>query len=273
MRWVTGSLSSKALRTGVYNLTLVQTTAEGQEATLPEPVTVTVGAEQAPAGSVAAGDAARRWVGGGARCAGGAKEGTAIPGATVAVFDGLNKLGEAIADALGTWKLELQGLAPGAYSLTLRQTTAEGQEIEQPEPVVVTVGGVTQPEVALPEGGLAAAAGEPVVLEGVAVPGATVAVFDGINKLGEVIADALGKWRLELRGLAPGAYDLTLVQTTAEGVETTLPEPVAVTVSESAPATAPEVVAPEVTLPEGGLAVAAVSRQWSWKERQFRARR
>ena len=74
-----------------------------------------------------------------------------------------------------------------------------------------------------------------------------MAVFDGAKLLGEVIADALGKWKLELQGLAPGVYSLTLKETTPEGVEMTLREPVTVTVGG---AQAPEAVGPETPAPE-----------------------
>ena len=50
-----------------------------------------------------------------------------------------------LADALGKWKLEGEGLAPGAYNLTLVQTTPEGQETALPGPVTVTVGGDKRP--------------------------------------------------------------------------------------------------------------------------------
>ena len=163
------------------------------------------------------------------------------------MFDGTRKLGEAIADALGKWKLELPGLAPGAYSLTLKQTSPEGEGN-----YAAGAGGRDRWRRADPRGGVAGRrpdgdGGRAGDDQRCCRSGTRVAIYAGLQKLGEAVANALGQWTLELPALAPGVYDLTLRQTTPDGQETTASQPAIVL--EVVPK--PEGEQPAVTQPEG----------------------
>ena len=77
------------------------------------------------------------------------------------------------------------------------------------------------------------------VIAGRAAPGSLVQVFDGSEKLGEVVADQRGEWVLiPARPLAGGGRRLTLRSATREGLTVASAETVAVTVPSAAPAAA-----------------------------------
>jgi hypothetical protein len=228
-----------------------QTTPEGEETTLPEPVPVTVveagklaispprAGEVQPAGEPVT------------------LEGVGAPGATVTVTDAAGvELGKAVVDALGRWALTLPALEEGVYDLGVKQTTPDGEEMELAAPVALVVSEIARLSITSPEVGETQPAGEPLALEGAGAPGATVAVTDAAGRvLAKAIVDAAGKWRLALPALGVGRHLLDVTQTTPEGEETTLAERVALAVSAAGAALARAAEAaegPAITSPAVG---------------------
>ena len=198
-------------------------------------------------------------------------EGTAAPGAKVQIFEGATQLGETTADAEGRWRFELpEALAEGAHTLHFVVVDEAGREIAASEPVAFTIIPAATPVptpaiVSLP-GGASIAAGEPLLLEGIAAPEATIQLYDGETLLGETTADAAGRWRFQVPApLAAGEHALRTVVLDAEGKEVAVSEPVALTVRPVAtPLPTPKptpvptpVVAPAITSLPGGASIAA----------------
>ena len=131
---------------------------------------------------------------------------------------------------------------------------AAGQEAAASEPVALTIRPVATPVpppaiTSLPSGA-SIGAGEPLLLEGTAAPGATVQFYDGETLLGETAADAAGKWRFELpEPLAAGEHSLRTVVLDAAGQEAAASEPLTFSVAKAA---AP----PVILLPKGAAVIA-----------------
>ncbi len=245
------SLQLPALDPGAYRLTLKQRLPDDQEATLPEPLEVSLAGLKAPQ-LVMPVEGLRFEPGQPITL-----KGTGVPGATVAVMDAAgNVLSTAPVDAAGMWTLTLPALDAGDYTWNVTQTTAEGQEVAMARPLAFTVGESSvaatntpiapgaQPAVTRLLSGVLLPAGQPIKLEGTGAPGATIIVSDATGQpLGKAVVDALGAWTLTLPAPATGDHQWTVTQITTEGVQGALLEPLAMTVAP------PEFIPPEVTKP------------------------
>jgi nucleoid-associated protein YgaU len=175
--------------------------------------------------------------------------GTGQPGSTVELWDGDVKLGSVEVGADGTWEFRGE-LEPGQASLVARTVDAEGNVLEESEPLAVSV-----PETAATAGAAEAAPGEgstaelqpPVVddqggfsLSGTGQPGSMIEVWNGDVQVGTAEVGADGTW--ELSGeLGPVEASLVARTVDDEGNVLDESEPLAVSVPEtSVPAGAAE---------------------------------
>ncbi|MDH7487439.1 MAG: Ig-like domain-containing protein, partial [Anaerolineae bacterium] len=189
-------------------------------------------------------------------------EGTAAPGATLQLYDGEKLLGETTADAVGRWRFQVpMPLAEGEHALRTVVLDTEGKEVAVSEAVALTVRPVATPVptpkptpvptpaiVSLPAGA-SIGAGEPLLLEGTAAPGATVQLYDGEKLLGETTADAVGRWRFQVpTPLAEGEHVLRTVAVDTEGRKVAASETVTVRVAAA-------VQMPVISFPKGAAVI------------------
>ena len=154
--------------------------------------------------------------------------GRAAPGALVELYDGESRLDAARADATGAFALTPPALTPGDHLLALRADKAGAAVVSQ-QTVAVAVpdqlgkpalAAVTEPGRAtkLLSGGqssqaavsiAAVEAGEGgVFASGTAPPSAPVRLYLGATLAGSTVADADGRWRVEVSlRLPPGQYE------------------------------------------------------------------
>ena len=137
-------------------------------------------------------------------------EGSGDPGATVELWAGTVQVGSVTVGPDGAWLYEGE-LPPGEYEIVARTIDASGQVVNESEAVAVQVpagtaeageaaeiaGPELAPPEARPEGGLD--------LSGTAGAGATVEVWDGDVKLGQVTAGDDGAWSFDGE-LPPGDH-------------------------------------------------------------------
>jgi len=176
-------------------------------------------------------------------------EGTADPGATLRFFDGDKLLGETtVRPEDKKFRLLLSAaLAEGPHSVRASVIDETGEEIVASASVAFTIVppilAAIAPAITTPASGAGFGASEPLPFEGTAAPGANVRLYDGDTLLGEIAADADGKWRFELpEALAAGAHALSAVVLDIAGQEAVASEVVTLTVEE--PIIAPVVVSP-----------------------------
>jgi nucleoid-associated protein YgaU len=101
------------------------------------------------------------------------------------------------------------------------------------------------------------------VIAGRAAPGSLVQVFDGGEKLGEVVADQRGEWVLiPAQPLAGGGRRLTLRSTTGKGLTVASAETVAVTVPHAAPAAVPRAPAAHAYVVQRGNTLWQIARRF-----------
>ena len=176
-------------------------------------------------------------------------EGTADPGATLRFFDGDKLLGETTVQPEDKkFHLLLRAaLAEGPHSVRASVIDETGEEIAASAPVAFTIvppiPAAIAPAITTPASGASFGASEPLPFEGTAAPGAKVRLYDGETLLGEVAADADGKWRFKLpEALAAGAHALRSVVLDIAGQEAAASEVVTLTMEE--PIVAPALVSP-----------------------------
>ncbi len=134
------------------------------------------------------------------------------PGDRVRIFDGDALLGETVADANGLFRLRLPDLKAGAHSLAARTYDRNGTLLATSLPLAFTVLAPppkpVTPVFTAPAANAVLPANALGEVAGTAAPGAIIRIFDGDKLLGETVAGADGKWRLALPALAVGADTL-----------------------------------------------------------------
>jgi hypothetical protein len=111
---------------------------------------------------------------------------------------GSKLLGEAIAEADGTWLFSFTvPMSEGAFELHSAVLDAIGNKLASSRPLGFRVlAPVVVPQVVLPDAGEVVAG--VVLLQGTAAPGARLVIYDGDTPLGETIADDDGAWVFRL---------------------------------------------------------------------------
>jgi len=196
----------EALAAGAHALRAVVLDAAGEEVAASEMVTLTV--EEPIVAPVVVSPASGASIGAGESLA---FEGTAAPGARVRLYDGETLLGELAADADGEWRFELpQPLTEGLHDLRTVVLDAAGEEVAASELLTFSIiKAATPPIILLPDERNVVAGG---TVEGTADPDALLQIYDGDTLLGEVAADADGKWTFELPAdLSTGEHTLRAV--------------------------------------------------------------
>jgi len=142
--------------------------------------------------------------------------GTSAPGQVVTVIiDGI-ELGQATADANGSWTFEVadeDALADGDRTIEARVVDADG--LESSDAVTVTLD-ATPPAVSLDPPVIE---GDEVIVTGMGEPGAVVEVYiDGV-KVGETVIDDDGTWevRIPTNDIDPGDREVTVTATDDAG--------------------------------------------------------
>lgn len=131
--------------------------------------------------------------------------GSAEPGATVELLDGVTVLGATTATG-GLWSLTSTRLADGPHAVTARAVDAAGNLSPQSTPLVVTVD-TRAPEPPVLTSPAATASPQPV-LAGTAEPGSTVTV--SVGGADYVTSAGTGAWSVDLATAAPVAGVLAL---------------------------------------------------------------
>jgi len=187
--------------------------------------------------------------------------GRADPGATVVVTVDGREYGRAIADSQGQWVIVAsENLTPGAHELKLAERTRAGADLAADSPVVVAIAERPAAVAATPAPGTTAKSppatplavllppgGAPRVLQGPAAPagrlgletvdyddagnirfagaapsGATVRLYVDDTAIGDVAADATGRWAFAPSAkLAPGDHRLRIDQLSPAGTVVT----------------------------------------------------
>lgn len=200
--------------------------------------------------------------------------GTAAPGTRLRIYDGETLVGEVTTDTEGRWTLAVPPLKAGQHVFTARVYDANGQLVSVSEPLyvnVLTVGGALptatpgtnvptpaagQPQIVSPKPGAQLPAAAPGLLEGTALPGATVRVYDGDRLIAEVVAGPDGVWKVILPALAEGAHTLTVRPVASDGTElpptATLPITIVAGPVTAAATPAPGAAALRITSPAAG---------------------
>lgn len=184
--------------------------------------------------------------------------GTAAAGATVALFDGSEKIGETIAGADGKWTFKLPELTPGEHTLIAKVTGADGKELASPElkiaiPEVGLAGlKIVTPTIDLPTTGISLTLGNLGSISGIASPNSDVSIFDGDKQIGQVTADANGTWTFSLPDLSAGLHSLLAKVTGVDGNEVMSP---VVPIMIAAEAASKDLAAglPAINLPASGI--------------------
>ena len=150
-------------------------------------------------------------------------QGTGEVGATITVFQGVNKLGSTTVDGTGHWAYQVGSLSDGLYSYTATATDVAGNISSATSAYDITVD-TAKPVLAI--AGFATDSGKPndhltndstPQLQGTGEVGATIAVFQGVNKLGTAIVDSTGHWTYQVGSLSDGLYNYTATATDAAG--------------------------------------------------------
>lgn len=131
--------------------------------------------------------------------------GTAEKGATVTLYDGERKVGEAVANAQGNWKITTLELDDGKYSLTAKQVDVAGNESQASAPIDFTVKSGRPSTPVLSEGSDSGVKGDGITnantptFTGTAAAQATVSLVDSTGKvLGIGSADQQGNWSIRI---------------------------------------------------------------------------
>ncbi|MBF0160310.1 MAG: hypothetical protein HQL58_12390 [Magnetococcales bacterium] len=155
--------------------------------------------------------------------------GMASSSGNVTLLENGKSIGTAKADANGKWSVKIASLAAGSHSLTAQQL-ADGESSSDSDPLVISVDtSVPAAPAALKVGGNAAASqtlasGANLLIEGTGTHGATVIVFDDINRNGKPDAGEPSAntavdgqtWSADL-SLSGGSHAVKAIQTNLAG--------------------------------------------------------
>jgi hypothetical protein len=170
--------------------------------------------------------------------------GKAEAGATIDLFDGGNKLGSAVADESGAWRIAAGELREGVRHLTAVATDVAGNVSTPSAELVVTIDrgapdAPAAPALAAPSD--SGTAGDNVTnvatpeLHGTAEVGATVALFDGATQVGSAVADKNGAWTITSGTLTNDVHNLTVKATDVAGNVSEASAALALTIDTKAP--------------------------------------
>lgn len=131
--------------------------------------------------------------------------GTAEKGATVTLYNGEKKVGEAVANSLGNWKITTTELNDGPYSLTARQVDVAGNESAASAPLEFTVKSARPSTPVLSESSDSGVKDDGITNDvnptftGTAAANATVSLLDSTGKvLGIGSANGDGNWSIRV---------------------------------------------------------------------------
>ncbi|RNF31667.1 hypothetical protein NM04_05885 [Massilia aurea] len=131
--------------------------------------------------------------------------GTAEKGATVTLYNGEKKVGEAVANSLGNWKITTTELNDGPYSLTARQVDVAGNESAASAPLEFTVKSGRPSTPVLSESSDSGVKDDGITNDvnptftGTAAANATVSLLDSTGKvLGIGSANGDGNWSIRV---------------------------------------------------------------------------
>jgi hypothetical protein len=154
--------------------------------------------------------------------------GLAPAGLVVTLRQNGTAIGTVVANGSGFWIITPPPLADGTYTFTAVTTNSVGNFSDPSADYVVTITTVApQPTIVrvidnvptfigtVPQGGLTNDNELRVV--GTTMPGATVAIRDGLTLLGSAIADGAGNWAFTTPRLADGGHSLTAIATDVFG--------------------------------------------------------
>ena len=173
--------------------------------------------------------------------------GRAEAGSLVSIYDGVQLLGTAVADAQGNWSFTPAALADGEHRFTATATDAAGNIGLPSEGYVVTIktDGPLKPEIGAitdNEGPVVGELDNPAVtddrtptLSGSGEPGNTVTIIDNNVVIGEVIVGENGKWEFTPEPLEEGDHSFEVVETDANGNRSEPSEPWPVVIDTTAP--------------------------------------
>jgi|GEM_PF-6756362 len=173
--------------------------------------------------------------------------GHAESGATVRLYDGAVQIGSAVADASGAWQITpAQALVDGPHTLTATATDAAGN-VSAASPALQLIIDTSVPDkptdlnlVDSSDSGASNSDNITAVtapaITGKAGAGASVTVFDGAVKLGTVVADNQGVWKIDLSGLDDGVHHLTAKTSTLTGLVSDASDELVLTIDTKPPA-------------------------------------
>jgi Big-like domain-containing protein len=153
-------------------------------------------------------------------------KGTAEANSTVTVFDGTTKLGTVAADSTGAWSFTTTALATGSHSFTATATDAAGNTGVKSSATTVTIAGTSGAPGAPTIASFSTDSGvvgdhitddSTLTLQGTAVAGSTVNVFDGTTLVGTTTANSSGAWTATTSMLADGSHSLTATDSNSGG--------------------------------------------------------
>ena len=168
--------------------------------------------------------------------------GTAEAGSTVKVYDGASLLGNATANASGTWSYTSPALSGGGHNFTATATDAAGNTGIASTAVAVTINTIVPvapvissftPDTGVVGDGITSV--KTLTLTGTAEAGTTVKVYDGATLLGSTLASGSGAWSYTTAPLGNGTHSLTATDTDALGNTSTASSTLSVTIA-AAPA-------------------------------------
>jgi GTP:adenosylcobinamide-phosphate guanylyltransferase len=154
--------------------------------------------------------------------------GSAEAGATVALFDGEQQVGSAVANAQGAWSTTTSTLADGVHNLTVKAIDAAGNVSPASPALVLTIDSLAPDAPSRPDLLAGSDSGSSdsdditnvtlPVLTGSAEAGARVSLYDGDTLVGSGVADAAGNWQIGVTAaLSNGAHSLTAQATDTAG--------------------------------------------------------
>src|SRR5262245_33401972 len=142
--------------------------------------------------------------------------GTAAAGSTVSIYDGATLLGTATANGSGAWTFTTGTLADAIHSFTATATDAAGNASAASTALGVTVdasapAGPTISSCSTDRGtvGDGITNDNPLTLNGTAVAGSTVSIYDGATLLGTATANGSGAWTFTTGVLSDATHSFT----------------------------------------------------------------
>lgn len=151
----------------------------------------------------------------------------AEPGATVELYAGATKVGQAVADSGGAWSASTIPLADGIHTINAYQTDAAGNRSVASGSLVIRIDSTAGAALAAPllddasdtgvKGDNFTKDNTPTLTGTGAEGGATVELYAGSTFLGSGTADGSGRWSVTSSTLPDGIASITAVQVDAAG--------------------------------------------------------